>query len=143
MRCDRHQDQVFAAAAEAPGCEEEELSIAAGATLGSLKSVRQQASHPGRERDRLPRGARAGSHRDDGGKLEYAKAAGVYYTPTAVVGAQVRLVDEILRAELDRPLSFGDQTVVTLDPATGSGTRADNREAATPAWSSQSTSHAS
>ncbi|MEV7607262.1 type ISP restriction/modification enzyme [Paenarthrobacter sp. NPDC089322] len=50
------------------------------------------------------------------------KEAGVYYTPTNVVECQVRLVDQILIEELGKPLSFGDQEVVTLDPATGSGT---------------------
>lgn len=49
-------------------------------------------------------------------------AAGVYYTPTAIVQCQTRLVDDILRNQLDRPLGFGAQSVVTLDPATGSGT---------------------
>src|SRR5699024_3582548 len=50
------------------------------------------------------------------------KEAGVYYTPTDVVHAQVRLVDHILRNVFDKPLSFGDSKVTTLDPATGSGT---------------------
>ncbi|WP_197410569.1 type ISP restriction/modification enzyme [Arthrobacter sp. EPSL27] len=50
------------------------------------------------------------------------KEAGVYYTPTKIVECQVRLVDYILTEELGKPLSFGDQEVVTLDPATGSGT---------------------
>lgn len=53
---------------------------------------------------------------------ERRKQAGVYYTPTAVVGLQVRLVDHVLRQRLDRPLGFGAKDVVTLDPATGSGT---------------------
>src|SRR5699024_12044009 len=48
--------------------------------------------------------------------------SGVYYTPTPVVRAQTRLVDSILRFALDRPLGFGAQSVVTLDPATGSRT---------------------
>lgn len=50
------------------------------------------------------------------------KAAGVYYTPTAVVRAQVRLIDSVLRDQLGRRFGFGDSSVVTLDPATGSGT---------------------
>ena len=50
------------------------------------------------------------------------KAAGVYYTPTAVVQCQVRLLDHFLRVDLERPLGFGSADVVTLDPATGSGT---------------------
>lgn len=50
------------------------------------------------------------------------KEAGVYYTPVDVVQAQVRLCDYILTNRLNRPLGFGDPKVVTLDPATGSGT---------------------
>lgn len=48
--------------------------------------------------------------------------AGVYYTPTPVVQLQTRLVDDILRNALERNLGFGAPSVVTLDPATGSGT---------------------
>jgi len=48
--------------------------------------------------------------------------AGVYYTPVEVVRAQVRLVDELLVSRLERPLGFADPDVVTLDPATGTGT---------------------
>jgi hypothetical protein len=50
------------------------------------------------------------------------KKAGVYYTPTEIVQMQVRHVDHILRSEFGRKLGFGDKQVVTLDPATGSGT---------------------
>lgn len=50
------------------------------------------------------------------------KEAGVYYTPSEVVAAQVRLVDRILTDVFKKPMSFGDSNVVTLDPATGSGT---------------------
>lgn len=50
------------------------------------------------------------------------KSAGVYYTPTSVVQAQVRLVDQVLRTQFGRRYGFGDESVVTLDPATGSGT---------------------
>lgn len=53
---------------------------------------------------------------------EARKQAGVYYTPIDVVACQVRLVEQILIRRLNKPLGFGDQTVVTLDPATGSGT---------------------
>ena len=53
---------------------------------------------------------------------ERRKAAGVYYTPTAVVDLQVRLVESILREKIGRKLGFGDGAVTTLDPATGSGT---------------------
>lgn len=50
------------------------------------------------------------------------KKAGVYYTPTEVVQMQVRHVDYVLREVFGRKLGFGDKKVVTLDPATGSGT---------------------
>lgn len=50
------------------------------------------------------------------------KRAGVYYTPTEVVQMQVRHVDHILRETFGRNLGFGHKNVVTLDPATGSGT---------------------
>lgn len=53
---------------------------------------------------------------------EARKKAGVYYTPTEVVQMQVRHVDHILREVFGRKLGFGDKQVVTLDPATGSGT---------------------
>jgi hypothetical protein len=53
---------------------------------------------------------------------EARQAAGVYYTPTAVVECQVRLVDTVLREVFDRPLGFGAKEVVTLDPSSGSGT---------------------
>ena len=50
------------------------------------------------------------------------KDAGVYYTPTEVVRAQVRLVDDLLTGPLRRPLGFADPEVTTLDPAAGTGT---------------------
>ena len=50
------------------------------------------------------------------------KDAGVYYTPTEVVRAQVRLVDDLLANQLGRPLGFADHGVTTLDPAVGTGT---------------------
>lgn len=50
------------------------------------------------------------------------KDAGVYYTPVEVVRAQVRLLDDLLVNRLNRPLGFAEPDVVTLDPATGTGT---------------------
>lgn len=49
------------------------------------------------------------------------RQAGVYYTPVAIVGAMTRMVDQILVERFRRRLSFGDASVVTLDPAAGSG----------------------
>ena len=50
------------------------------------------------------------------------KDAGAYYTPVEVVRAQVRLIDNLLVARLGKPLGFADASVVTLDPAVGTGT---------------------
>ena len=50
------------------------------------------------------------------------KDAGVYYTPLAVVRAQVRLTEDYLINRLDRPFGFADPGVATLDPAVGTGT---------------------
>ena len=50
------------------------------------------------------------------------KDVGAYYTPVQVVRAQVRLIDDLLVRRLGRPLGFADPSVVTLDPAVGTGT---------------------
>lgn len=50
------------------------------------------------------------------------RQAGVYYTPIAVVRAMVRIVDHLLVDRFGIRLGFADQKVVTLDPATGTGT---------------------
>ena len=50
------------------------------------------------------------------------KDVGVYYTPVEVVRAQVRLIDDLLAHRLGKPLGFADPSVVTLDPAVGTGT---------------------
>ncbi len=47
---------------------------------------------------------------------------GVYYTPVEVVQTQVRLVAELLETKFNAQFSFADERVVTLDPATGTGT---------------------
>jgi len=47
---------------------------------------------------------------------------GVYYTPLEVVRCQVRLVAELLEDHFDKEFSFVDEGVITLDPATGTGT---------------------
>ena len=48
--------------------------------------------------------------------------AGAYYTPKEVVHAQVRLIDDLLTNRLNRPLGFAHPSVITLDPAVGTGT---------------------
>ncbi|HEY5485122.1 MAG TPA: type ISP restriction/modification enzyme [Candidatus Cryosericum sp.] len=50
------------------------------------------------------------------------KDAGAYYTPVEVVHAQVRLIDDLLVNRLGKAMGFADPGVVTLDPATGTGT---------------------
>ena len=47
---------------------------------------------------------------------------GVYYTPVEVVRCQVRLVAQLLAERFDKQFSFVDDGVITLDPATGTGT---------------------
>src|SRR5690606_37965217 len=47
---------------------------------------------------------------------------GVYYTPQAVVSAQVRLCDHLHRDRFGKPDGFANQDVVTLDPAAGTST---------------------
>lgn len=53
---------------------------------------------------------------------ELRRDAGAYYTPIEVVHAQVRLIDELLVKRLNKPMGFADPQVITLDPATGTGT---------------------
>jgi Type ISP C-terminal specificity domain len=45
----------------------------------------------------------------------------VYFTPQEVVGAQVRLVEEVLRERLSCGRGFGDERVLIVDPACGTG----------------------
>lgn len=53
---------------------------------------------------------------------EERRQAGVYYTPTAIVQGMVRIVDHLLVEQFGIRLGFADKSVVTLDPATGTGT---------------------
>jgi hypothetical protein len=53
---------------------------------------------------------------------EERKQAGVYYTPTAIVQAMVVMVENLLVERFGKRLGFADASVVTLDPATGTGT---------------------
>lgn len=50
------------------------------------------------------------------------KNAGAYYTPVEVVHCQVRLIDDLLVNRLGKPMGFADPSIVTLDPAAGTGT---------------------
>ena len=49
------------------------------------------------------------------------KDAGVYYTPHQVIGAQVRLIAEVLRTRLGKTRGFNAPDVTVLDPAAGTG----------------------
>lgn len=53
---------------------------------------------------------------------EERRQAGVYYTPIDVVAAMVRITDHLLADRFGKRLGFADPSVVTLDPATGTGT---------------------
>jgi hypothetical protein len=50
------------------------------------------------------------------------KLTGSYYTPPEVVGAMVRLVDDVLRTRFDKPDGLASQAVTLADPAVGTGT---------------------
>jgi hypothetical protein len=49
------------------------------------------------------------------------RARGVYYTPAQLVAAQVRLAADLLEQRLGCAAAFGDEQVLMVDPATGSG----------------------
>ena len=49
------------------------------------------------------------------------RLSGSYYTPHQVIEQMVRLSDETLVNQLDRPDGFGDPSVVVADPAMGTG----------------------
>lgn len=53
---------------------------------------------------------------------EARRQAGVYYTPIDIVQAMVKIVDHLLVDRFEKRLGFADASVVTLDPATGTGT---------------------
>ena len=50
------------------------------------------------------------------------KDRGVYFTPTEVVGCQVRLAADLLRTRFGKSDAFADKAVHVLDPAVGTGT---------------------
>ncbi len=50
------------------------------------------------------------------------RQAGVYYTPVPVVGAMAAITEHLLVNRFGKRLGFADSGVVTLDPATGTGT---------------------
>lgn len=50
------------------------------------------------------------------------KESGTYYTPRPVVTQMVRLTEEVLATRLEKAGRFLDESVVTVDPAMGTGT---------------------
>lgn len=48
--------------------------------------------------------------------------AGAYYTPVEVVRSQTRLIGDLLARSFGKAHGFADETVITLDPAVGTGT---------------------
>ena len=50
------------------------------------------------------------------------RQAGVYYTPIKVVNAMTAMTDHLLVNRFGKRLGFADPKVITLDPATGTGT---------------------
>jgi hypothetical protein len=46
---------------------------------------------------------------------------GVWYTPLEIVRYQVKRVDQLLRDELGMPKGLADESVIVLDPCTGTG----------------------
>lgn len=50
------------------------------------------------------------------------REAGVYYTPIDAVTAMTAMTGHLLTNRLGRRMGFGDSKVITLDPATGTGT---------------------
>lgn len=53
---------------------------------------------------------------------ELRRASGSYYTPRPLVDDMVRLAQAALTTHLDKPAGFRDDTVITVDPAMGTGT---------------------
>lgn len=53
---------------------------------------------------------------------EARRQAGVYYTPIAVVAAMTAMTEQLLVSRFGKRMGFADGQVITLDPATGTGT---------------------
>ncbi|MFM9634487.1 MULTISPECIES: type ISP restriction/modification enzyme [Streptomyces] len=53
---------------------------------------------------------------------EKRKQSGSYYTPREVVDQMIRMVDDLLRERLGKADGFADPSVLTVDPAMGTGT---------------------
>lgn len=118
-------ENAVLAAAMGPVLEVPGLYASMAAEIGALERLAAAVDHDKIAQARDPRGEPWLWFYEDflaSYDPRARKEAGVYYTPVDVVQAQVRLCDFILINKLNRPLGFGDSKVVTLDPATGSGT---------------------
>jgi len=108
-------------------------ALAALTVAGAQEEIRPALRTLQRVIDGIPAEAMARGHETDPWLYFYEdflaaydpvlrKNTGVYYTPVEVVRAQVRLIDRLLVDRLGIPTGFVDPSVVTLDPAVGTGT---------------------
>lgn len=113
------------AAAFAPLVDKAELSQAVQVELGALETL-ISAINPSRVNKSADRRGEPWLYFYEDFLGAYdpdeRRQAGVYYTPLSVVKAMVRIVDHILVKQFGITLGFADTKVVTLDPATGTGT---------------------
>lgn len=113
------------AATLGPALEVPGLRAALDSEIGAIERLVSGVDRPAIASSRDPRGEAWLWFYEDFLQIydpEARKKAGVYYTPTEVVQMQVRHVDHVLQEVFGRKLGYGDKQVVTLDPATGSGT---------------------
>ena len=112
------------AAAFAPLVDKAELAQAAAVELGALETLISAIDADRVNTSADPRGEPWLYFYEDflaGYDPEERKQAGVYYTPVPVVEAMVHMTGHLLTERFGRRLGFADETVVTLDPAAGSG----------------------
>ncbi|MBK7759887.1 MAG: N-6 DNA methylase, partial [Deltaproteobacteria bacterium] len=120
----REQSPVMAAAF-APLLDQKDLHDAVQVELGALETLLSAVNAEKIRESRDVRGEPWMYFYEDFLSVydpEERKQAGVYYTPTAVVNAMVKMVEHLLIERFDLRLGFADPKVVTLDPATGTGT---------------------
>ena len=112
------------AAAFAPLVDKPVLREAAAVELGALETL-VSAIEPGRINTPDRRGDPWLRFYEDFLSVydpEERREAGVYYTPVDAVAAMVAMTGHLLVERLGKRMGFGDASVVTLDPATGTGT---------------------
>jgi hypothetical protein len=113
------------AAAFGPLVDKAELLAAVQVELGALETL-VSAINPARVNRSADRRGEPWLYFYEDFLSEYdpeeRKQAGVYYTPTDIVQAMVGMVDHLIVERFGKRLGFADASVVTLDPATGTGT---------------------